>query len=170
MTEESAQLDATSANFVTNVRAAREARGWSQGQLADELVRLGVHATQSSVSRLEKGEREPKLSELKALATAFSTTADAMWRTPEQFQRTLEWNEVLGAFTGSQTSLRLSMRDYEAARRALREYLERPFDSRVRVHSAVREQLLSQADQSSCDLAWEIYQQRHPETDEIPPF
>lgn len=49
--------------FVANLKKEREAKGLSQEKLAHES---GLHWTQ--VSRVERGERDPKLSTVLALA------------------------------------------------------------------------------------------------------
>lgn len=52
----------------TEIRAAREARGWSQEKLAAEMAQhIGVKLGQSGVVRLEKGERPTRLGEALAI-------------------------------------------------------------------------------------------------------
>jgi transcriptional regulator with XRE-family HTH domain len=59
--------------FAVNLRRAREAAGISQEELAE---RCEVHRTE--ISLLERGGREPRLGTLVKLATALSTTPEAL--------------------------------------------------------------------------------------------
>jgi transcriptional regulator with XRE-family HTH domain len=54
-----------------NVRSRREINGWTQDEMAARLRTVGLPWGQSSLSRFEKGQREPTVSELILLAAAF---------------------------------------------------------------------------------------------------
>lgn len=56
----------TKAILAGNMRALREARGWSQEELAD---RSGLHRTY--ISGVERQARNPTLAVMSAVATAF---------------------------------------------------------------------------------------------------
>lgn len=60
-------------DFGGRVRAAREAQGLTQEQVAE---RSGVHATE--VSRIEAGKRDPKVSTLLRLAAALETSPGSL--------------------------------------------------------------------------------------------
>ena len=55
------------------IRALRDARGWTQLQLANRLA-----VTPATVSNWERGVFEPKASQLRALAAAFDVSMDAI--------------------------------------------------------------------------------------------
>ena len=54
-----------------NVKHLREAAGWTQGQLVDQLRRSGLEISRSSIAWLETGRREPGTAELLLLAQVF---------------------------------------------------------------------------------------------------
>jgi transcriptional regulator with XRE-family HTH domain len=56
--------------FASNLRQAREARGLSQADLAQQVKELGHPCTQATIWKLEQGHREPKLSEAVAIGQA----------------------------------------------------------------------------------------------------
>ncbi|MBC2667474.1 helix-turn-helix transcriptional regulator [Novosphingobium flavum] len=56
-----------------NVRALREARGWSQEDYAD---RAGIHRTY--VSDIERGRRNPTVTVVEKLAAPLGVTAGAL--------------------------------------------------------------------------------------------
>ena len=69
---------------LTWLRLAREAKGWTQAELADEA---GVNQVQ--VSRLERGIRQPQLRTAQKLADALGTSVDRLFPhrgpTPAEF-------------------------------------------------------------------------------------
>lgn len=111
-------------NFVTNMKAAREALGWTQARLAEELNKAGVDSiSQSAVSRIEKGERDVRLNEARAIAKAFGASLDSFSGPPEAFKDVLAWNEVRGRFTTHWKMAQRMVKQYEDARTAFLEYL-----------------------------------------------
>ncbi|PZU36700.1 MAG: hypothetical protein DI573_13165 [Microbacterium sp.] len=55
--------------FARALRSVREARGWSQGELASRLVDRGLrHVSQVTISRIEQGKRAARLGEAEAIA------------------------------------------------------------------------------------------------------
>jgi transcriptional regulator with XRE-family HTH domain len=62
-------------SFGRKVRAARQARGWTQEELAD---RAGLAPVQ--VSRVERGVREVRLTTFLRLVSALGTTPDRLLR------------------------------------------------------------------------------------------
>jgi transcriptional regulator with XRE-family HTH domain len=65
--------DAAVARFGKKVRAARQARGWTQEELAE---RAGLAPVQ--ISRIERGVREVRLTTLLRIAQALQTTPDRL--------------------------------------------------------------------------------------------
>lgn len=64
------------------MRRLREAKGWTQDRLARALTNLGTPATQSTVTRIEKGTRPLRLNEAEALARALGVAIEGLWRAP----------------------------------------------------------------------------------------
>lgn len=58
------------------VRAMREARGWSQTDLADRLGKLGFEYHQTTIGKLESGARPLRIGELFAMASVFDVTVE----------------------------------------------------------------------------------------------
>lgn len=87
-----AQTDAEAAEaeerrFGAAVRRFREEAGWSQGELARRLNELGWTAFhQTTVSRIEKGERPIRLSESKGLQKVFGRNEWEFYGDPETVQ------------------------------------------------------------------------------------
>lgn len=58
------------ARFVASMKRLREQRGWSQGELARRMAESGWDGFhQTTISRIEKGERPVRLGEAKGIAT-----------------------------------------------------------------------------------------------------
>lgn len=75
-------------HLAENIAAAREMSGLSRAALAERLQREGLtnwHAT--TVTRVETGQREVRVSELSALARVFGLSRDSLLVRPEQMQR-----------------------------------------------------------------------------------
>lgn len=53
-----------------NVRAYREARGWTQRQLADRLRELGWPLDDTAITRVEKGQRSLRVAQARQIAAA----------------------------------------------------------------------------------------------------
>lgn len=161
------------ANFVHNMKAAREARSWTQAVLAEQLVTWhnldGM--SQSAISRIEKGDREVRLGEARAIASAFGTTVDALSGPPERFAHILEWNRLAGEFVSAEPALRIAAAVYEDARRALATYLENP---KVGLTRAKEESMRAQVERDAVEVVAEILEKYRTEpgysADSEPPF
>lgn len=80
------------------VRAAREARGWSQEVLAARLLKhTGVKLGQSGVVRLEKGHRPTRLNEAVDIARFLSIDLTPLLKTPTEEQISAARAELLDA-------------------------------------------------------------------------
>lgn len=106
------------------MKAAREAKGWSQSALANALGGSGLN--QSAISRIESGERAVRLSEARAIARVFGTNVDALSGTPAAFEKVLRWNALSGEYDSALRTLEEATDRYERAREALSEYLRAP--------------------------------------------
>jgi transcriptional regulator with XRE-family HTH domain len=76
--------------FAINLRAAREARGLSQADLAQRIKELGHPCTQATIWKLEQGHREPKLTEAVAVGQALD-----LWRWTELTVKPATFNLAL---------------------------------------------------------------------------
>lgn len=113
------ESDQQRANLVANVKAARTMRGWSQADLVNRLNELDADTNQSAISRLEKGEREPRFSELTALLDLFGVTLDALTGDPEAFLNMAGWAKARASYLGARTRIRSGCVDYEEAAQQL---------------------------------------------------
>lgn len=69
--------------FAENMRVLREQRGWSQGEMARQMQRAGwPNFHQTTVSRIEKGERPVRVSEARGIAAVLGSTLDQMIESP----------------------------------------------------------------------------------------
>ncbi|MFI7584848.1 helix-turn-helix transcriptional regulator [Kocuria sp. M1N1S27] len=101
------------ARFAESVKRLREERGWSQGELARQLLAAGMEGFhQTTVSRIEKGERPVRLGEARALARVFDTSVDRMVA-PEPREKYIRGVEELFAKVGE------DVRQIEAAVKSL---------------------------------------------------
>lgn len=64
--------------FRQRLRAERERRGWSQGELARRLIVLGVDCYTTTVAKVEAGTRSVRIDEIDALATVFGISVDVL--------------------------------------------------------------------------------------------
>lgn len=152
MTDEQPTDDSQTPNIAANVKAAREARGWSQRDLAKELTKRGAPINQAALSRLEMGEREPRFAEVKELAQVFGVSMEALDIAPEEFSRTVEWTAIRGAFSDARRDLRQAADRYERAADRLVTYMAA---SHPAIPDDLREVLQRQGAQSGVGVALE---------------
>ncbi|WKX00244.1 MULTISPECIES: helix-turn-helix transcriptional regulator [Rhodococcus] len=67
-------------NFVTQMQALREAKGWSQTEFAKRLAENGLKFHQPTVQRIESGIRPLKLTEALTIAEVLETRLEVMLR------------------------------------------------------------------------------------------
>lgn len=142
-------------NIAANVKAAREARGWSQRDLARELSARDAPINQAALSRLEKGERDPRFVEVKALANVFGVSMEDLDTDPSQFGKSLEWTALRGMYSDARRDLKRASEAYERAANTLMEYLE--FEHPDIIPEDVRDVLRKQAGQSCAQVALDRY-------------
>lgn len=66
-------------DFATVTRIGRSTRGWSQGQLADAVsAATGRPMSRPTVTKLELGSREPRLSDAIAIAELLGFSLDVL--------------------------------------------------------------------------------------------
>lgn len=74
----------TDRNFAANVKAQREAIGYSKAELVRRLSALGWgSAHQTTLTRIEEGERPARLGEARLIARALRVPLHTLMRTPE---------------------------------------------------------------------------------------
>ncbi len=64
--------------FASRVRQVREARGWSQEELARRLAEIGPRLGPTAITRLERGDRAVRVEEAVAIARALMTPLNAL--------------------------------------------------------------------------------------------
>jgi transcriptional regulator with XRE-family HTH domain len=60
--------------FAARLREARNARGWTQQELANAMEALGAPMDRTTIAKLEKGQRQARVEELVALAAALDVS------------------------------------------------------------------------------------------------
>lgn len=85
MTEQQKVHQAEEAQFVENVQRLREAKGWSQGELARRMADEGWDGFhQTTISRIEKGQRPVRLAEARSLAVVLGSQVGLMTAPPPE--------------------------------------------------------------------------------------
>jgi transcriptional regulator with XRE-family HTH domain len=69
---------ATTVRVAANIRAVRELRGLNPQELSDRVAALGRHVNQSSLWKIESGDRRVDVDDLVALALALGVTPDLL--------------------------------------------------------------------------------------------
>ncbi|MFF0770920.1 helix-turn-helix domain-containing protein [Nonomuraea wenchangensis] len=121
--------------FAANMRAVRQQRGWSQHELGTRLVEAGMSLHQSTIARIESGQRPVRLNEAVAMARALGVgLADLlapMSDSPES----------------RKTALRKEIEDLAAERRAIHDHLgaARAFEQEARLREAELRHALEEA-------------------------
>lgn len=79
MKEQHLVYKAEESQFIENVQRLREAKGWSQGELARQMANDGWDGFhQTTISRIEKGQRPIRLAEARALARILGSQVGLM--------------------------------------------------------------------------------------------
>ena len=68
---QTAETEAITQAFAQRAKDAREKQGLSQAQLQEQLAERGIMIDTSGITRIEAGEREPRLSEALAISEIF---------------------------------------------------------------------------------------------------
>lgn len=76
---------AEESQFVENVQRLRELKGWSQGELARRMADEGWDGFhQTTISRIEKGQRPVRLAEARTLASVLGSQVGIMTAPPPE--------------------------------------------------------------------------------------
>lgn len=103
--------------FRINARKQREARGWSQSELARRMNKLGWKKyNQVTVARTEEGTRVPRLDEALTLARALMRNLDDLLQPSEVAGIYRRWEASRDAFYQAQKQLREATETYEHQR------------------------------------------------------
>lgn len=99
--------------FAESMKTLREGKGWSQGEFAKRLKAAGLETFhQTTVSRVEKGERPVRIGEARIIAQALDTMVGVMIAPSQEglviqklLQEVEEFREVQAAVHGAANSL-----------------------------------------------------------------
>lgn len=113
--------------FAHNVRVMREAQGWNQSEMARRLTDAGLEGFhQTTVSRIEKGERPVKLGEATVIAGVFHTPVERLAGDIESVQQVGVIRAAQVHATQRREELEQAAERFELAVRALREAIGDP--------------------------------------------
>lgn len=133
-TEATLRLIEVERHLGNRVRELRKERGWSQAELVTRLEALGVGMHQTTVAKLERGNRPTPAEELWALATVFG----------------VDYSDLLPAPPNSDPDAEL-MAEYAAAATAVDMHNRRLME--LEAQRAVQEEQLAHAQQRMRELA-----------------
>lgn len=92
--------------FIGNLVRFREALGLTQGAMAAQLREAGVQGMyQTTLSRIEKGERSVKLHEALEIASALHVSVDDMLKPTDSFMLAREAERIAGELEGIEEQL-----------------------------------------------------------------
>lgn len=105
------------ARFAENVRRERERAGWSQAEFARLLQEAGLaHFHQTTVSRVENGERPVRLGEARVIAKTLGTRVSLLIMPDAKYAPIQEFAEALDAVDAAHRALRSAADDIDARR------------------------------------------------------
>ncbi|MDR6439082.1 transcriptional regulator with XRE-family HTH domain [Paenarthrobacter nicotinovorans] len=111
--------------FRENMRALRERKGWSQGELSRRLIEGGwpiFH--QTTISRIESGDRPIKLGEARAIARALGSNVATMVSLPVETSIVQGLAGVIGDVRVARNRLSEAYGNLAETRAKLRELVE----------------------------------------------
>lgn len=109
----SAQLETDDERFATNMKTHRERLNWSQGELARQLQEAGWDQFhQTTISRIEKGERPVRIGESRAIATVLGTLVSVLIAPSEAGQVVDRFAVALSQAEDARRSVRDAATDY----------------------------------------------------------
>jgi transcriptional regulator with XRE-family HTH domain len=128
------------ANFIANMKELREAQGWSQGELAKRMRDAGWSGFhQTTISRIEKGERPVRLGEARGIADALGTLVGPMLLADEIGERWRELDEAVARLREIGNLIGVSVDDYLLQQAIVRDLVGRQPSLTDEVHPATRE-------------------------------
>lgn len=119
-------IERTESNFAENVRLLRERAGISQTEFAKRLHEAGLtHFHQTTVSRLEKGERPIRLGEARVIASVLDERVNSLWSEPAETFHGREIAQHIRDLDERKSQLRLVLMRWATARELLKQACER---------------------------------------------
>lgn len=113
-------------DFADNVRRIRELKGWSQGELARRISKLGVEGFhQTTISRIEKGERLVRLGEARSIARALNRPVDHFLQSSRDVEPLEKLKEDRHRAAAAGRELTAAVREYQEAMDVLAKDVER---------------------------------------------
>ena len=82
------------------IRAAREAQGITQSELAEDVRDLGLDIDPTAITRIERDQRDLRLSQLATIATALGTSVHALIPTQAGSTDTFARGYAAGRYAG----------------------------------------------------------------------
>lgn len=120
-------VEVDEARFRECMKELREDRGWSQGELSRQLMASGwAIFHQTTISRIESGERPVKLGEARAIAAILESTVDAMVAPSEETKLARDFWNSFAAWRETSVLLQSSAHTYLRARKSLLRMLDGP--------------------------------------------
>lgn len=111
--------------FIASMKRIRENLGWSQGELARRMNDTGWSAFhQTTISRIEKGERPVRLGEARGIASALGAFVGQMILAPEGSNAVHELELQCEETRKAESRILASIHEYSEAQRSLRNDLE----------------------------------------------
>jgi transcriptional regulator with XRE-family HTH domain len=142
--------------FVVNLKRLREARGWSQNELATRMRADGWPSfRQTTISRLEKGEQSVRIGEARALAAILGQRLETMVYPPEDAHALEVVHSALYGVHAATAKLRLSAMNLETERIRLQRAIERLRQSHPEMLSQVPAESLELADSDPMKVTME---------------
>jgi transcriptional regulator with XRE-family HTH domain len=107
----------TDKRFGKRVKAKRDARGWSQAEMATMLTDMGAHMHATTVAKIEAGDRSVRINEASAIADLFEVSVDSLLNRKPGAQR----SELTYLLRALRQSAQQAWGDLEAVRELLEE-------------------------------------------------
>lgn len=108
------------ARFIASLKRLRERRDWSQGELAKRMVASGWEGFhQTTISRIEKGERPVRLGEARGLAAALETSLEHMVMPTSDAEMLEQIHEAIDHAMRLQEAIGLSVKGYLMSQQSL---------------------------------------------------
>lgn len=118
-----------------NIEKAREQKGWSQNELARQMVATGWGTYSSTfVSRTERGNRVPKIDEMIALAEVLGTSLDSLAFGDKSDQLEAQTRTSIVKLSNIFEQLAFDIEEHIRAQEHLKE-LSRSVTPRIREHA-----------------------------------
>ena len=119
-TNEHSEPDELEQNFRSNLRHYRESNGMTQADLATRLKDAGLAFHQQTIQKMERGERQPRLTEAAAIAHVFGIDLDSLIQDPQVTNLT----ELSVHVTEAEEALGTAVWEYEGAQSTLAMYAD----------------------------------------------